>query len=251
MQLTGRRTVITGASRGIGRAMALEFAKAGATVVAVARDADRLAALVEEINSEQGPVATFHTCDVTDPEEVDRVFGQIVEDGPVDVLVNNAGGNTFSVPLVSMRADGWAKVQRLNVESVVWITQRVLPAMVVAGRGSVINVSSVAGLQGVPLMSHYSAAKAAVISITQSVALETAYAGIRVNALVPGWIETDLTGHLRASGDAEAAILSRVPMQRWGTAAEIAKAALFLASDDSSFMTGQVLVVDGGISVMP
>ncbi len=100
-------------------------------------------------------------------------------------------------------------------------------------------------------MSHYSAAKAAVISLTQSLAVEVASSGVRVNALVPGWVETDLTDFLRASDEVETSVLNRVPMQRWGRAEEIASAALFLASDASSFMTGQSLVVDGGISVMP
>ena len=123
--------------------------------------------------------------------------------------------------------------------------------MTEAGRGSVINVASVAGTAGAPLMSHYAAAKAAVISLTKSVALETASAGVRVNALVPGWIDTDLTAFLRGDAQVERGVLERVPMQRWGTAEEIADAALFLASDASSFMTGQSLVVDGGLSVMP
>ncbi|MDQ1249734.1 MAG: hypothetical protein QG597_4110, partial [Actinomycetota bacterium] len=146
---------------------------------------------------------------------------------------------------------GWTKTQVLNVDSTVWMLQGILPAMAAAGGGSVINVSSVAGLGGAPLMSHYGAAKAAVLSLTKSLALEVAYAGVRVNALVPGWIETDLTDFLRQDSGVEQNLLERVPMQRWGTADEIAAAALFLASDDSSFMTGQTLVVDGGLSVMP
>jgi NAD(P)-dependent dehydrogenase (short-subunit alcohol dehydrogenase family) len=117
--------------------------------------------------------------------------------------------------------------------------------------GAIVNVASVAGLRGAPLMSHYGAAKAAVISLTQSLAIETAWAGVRVNALVPGWIETDLTDFLRANDDAEKGTLARVPMSRWGQVEEIAEPALFLVSDAASFMTGQVLVIDGGLSAMP
>ena len=248
--LAGRRALVTGASRGIGRAIALAFAQAGAEVVVLARNTEMLDALVAQIEA-AGGTASAVTCDVTDPEQVQAAITGILATGPIDVLVNNAGGNSFSSPLVSMRPSGWTKTQILNVESTVWLLQAVLPAMIEAGRGSVINVSSVAGTAGAPLMSHYAAAKAAVISLTQSVALETASAGVRVNALVPGWIDTDLTGFLRGDAQVERGVLERVPMQRWGTSEEIADAALFLASDASSFMTGQSLVVDGGLSVMP
>ena len=170
--------------------------------------------------------------------------------GGIDILVNNAGGNSFSIPVAQMRMSGWEKTMRLNLDSIVHITQEALPALGDGG-GSIVNVSSVAGLRGAPTMAHYGAAKAALISLTQSLAVETAWMGIRVNALVPGWIETDLTDFLRASDDAERAALARVPMQRWGRVEEIAEPAVFLASDASSFMTGQVLVVDGGLSAMP
>jgi len=133
----------------------------------------------------------------------------------------------------------------------VHVLQATLPHFLERHSGVVINIASVAGLRGAPMMSHYGAAKAALLSLTQSVALETAWAGVRVNALVPGWIETDLTDFLRANEDAEKGTLARVPMARWGAAHEIADPAVFLASDASSFMTGQALVVDGGLSAMP
>lgn len=249
-QLAGRRALVTGASRGIGRAIARKFADAGADVVVLARNGDLLNSLVEEI-AEAGGTASAVVCDVTDPEQVARACEQVLAEGAVDILVNNAGGNSFSSLLTGMRPSGWTKTQVLNVESTVWVMQAILPAMMAAGRGSVINVASVAGLSGAPLMSHYAAAKAAVISLTQSAALETAAAGVRVNALVPGWIETDLTEFLRADAAVESELLKRVPMQRWGTSEEIAEVALFLASDASAFITGQSLVADGGLSVMP
>ena len=249
-RLAGTRAVITGASRGIGRAMAIACAAEGAEVVVIARNGELLAELVAEIDGAGGR-ATSLICDVTDPEQVADVTAAVVADGPVDVLINNAGGNSFSAPLVMMRPSGWTKTQVLNVESTVWMLQGILPAMIEAGHGSVINVASVAGLAGAPLMAHYGAAKAAVLALTKSVALEVASSGVRVNALVPGWISTDLTEFLRADSGVEAGLLDRVPMGRWGTAEEIAAAAVFLASSDSSFMTGQALVVDGGLSVMP
>ncbi len=249
--LDGRTALVTGASRGIGRAIALAYAQAGADVALMARDAATLAEVAALVEA-QGRRAVVLPCDVTDAEAVSAAVATGIESlGHIDVLVNNAGGNSFSMPLSGMRFSGWEKTMRLNLDSVVHVTQAVLPQMLERKTGSVINVSSVAGLRGAPLMSHYGAAKAAVISLTQSLAVETAWAGVRVNALVPGWIETDLTGFLRATDDSEAALLSRVPMSRWGRAEEIAEPALFLASDASSFMTGQVLVVDGGLSAMP
>ena len=248
--LEGRRALVTGASRGIGRAMALAFADAGADVALLARDEGLLAEVAEEV-AERGRVAVVSPADVLDAESVRSAVEASAEAlGGLDVLVNNAGGNSFSIPLGQMRMSGWEKTMRLNLDSVVHITQAALPALSDGG-GSIINVASVAGLRGAPTMSHYGAAKAALISLTQSLAIEVAWARIRVNALVPGWIDTDLTGFLRVSDEVEKGVLSRVPMQRWGRAEEFAEPAVFLASDAASFMTGQVLVVDGGLSAMP
>jgi NAD(P)-dependent dehydrogenase (short-subunit alcohol dehydrogenase family) len=249
--LEGRTALVTGASRGIGRAIAEAFADAGANVALVARDAEKLAEVAAAIEG-RGRRAVVLPCDVTDLESVQATVARAVHElGHVDVVVNNAGGNSFSMPLAGMRFSGWEKTIRLNLDSVVHVSQAVLPHLLERKSGVIINVASVAGLQGAPMMSHYAAAKAAVISLTQSLALETAWAGIRVNALVPGWIETDLTDFLRASDDAEKSALARVPMARWGSSEEIAQPAVFLASDASSFMTGQCLVVDGGLSAMP
>jgi NAD(P)-dependent dehydrogenase (short-subunit alcohol dehydrogenase family) len=154
-------------------------------------------------------------------------------------------------PVVGMRPSGWRKTMTLNLDAIFALIQSVLPPMLEAGRGSIINVASVAGLRGAPLMSHYGAAKAALVSLTQSLAVETAQSGVRVNALVPGWIDTELTDFLRQNDAAESGVLARVPMGRWGHAEEIAEGALFLASDASSFMTGQTLIIDGGLSAMP
>ena len=185
--------------------------------------------------------------DVSKRESIDAA---LKASGPIDVLVNNAGIGLFgafeATPMTTVH-----EVFATNTFGVMAMTQAVLPQMLERTSGVIINVSSVAGLRGAPMMSHYAAAKAGLISLTQSLAIETAWAGIRVNALVPGWIETDLTGFLRASEEVEAGALARVPMARWGTSEEISAPALFLASDASAFMTGQALVVDGGLSAMP
>ncbi len=250
-RLDDRTALVTGASRGIGRAIAIAYAAAGADVALLARDAATLAEVASEVKA-LGRRAIVLQCDVTDAEAIAAAAASAIEQlGHLDVLVNNAGGNSFSMPLSTMRFSGWEKTLRLNLDSTVHVIQAVLPHMLENKRGSIINVSSVAGLRGAPLMSHYGAAKAAVLSLTQSLAVETAWAGVRVNALVPGWIETDLTGFLRATDDTEKALLDRVPMSRWGTPTEIAEPAVFLACDASSFMTGQHLVVDGGLSAMP
>ena len=248
--LTGRRALVTGASRGIGREIALAYARAGADVAVLARNAELLEGVAAEVRA-LGRRAVVATADVLEADATRAATAEAIEAlGGLDILVNNAGGNSFSTPVASMRMSGWEKTMRLNLDSIVHITQVSLPALGEGG-GSIINVSSVAGLRGAPTMAHYGAAKAALISLTQSLAVETAWMGVRVNALVPGWIETDLTDFLRASDDAERAALSRVPMQRWGRVEEIAEPAVFLASDAASFMTGQVLVVDGGLSAMP
>ena len=249
--LTGRTALVTGASRGIGREIAVAFARNGADVAIVARSADALAQVAEEI-ARSGRTCTVIAADVTSDDAADRIVREALAGvGGIDILVNNAGGNSFMAPLQSMRLSGWHKTLALNLDSVVALTQKALPSLIAGGHGSVINVSSVAGLRGAPLMSHYGAAKAAVISLTRSLAVEVATAGVRVNSLVPGWIETDLTDFLRDSGEIEKGLLDRVPMARWGRADEIAQAALFLAGDASSFMTGQELIVDGGLSAMP
>jgi NAD(P)-dependent dehydrogenase (short-subunit alcohol dehydrogenase family) len=152
-----------------------------------------------------------------------------------------------------MRFSGWEKTLKLNLDSIFHVTQAASEALMASGSASVINMSSVAGVSAVPMMAHYGAAKAAVVSLTKTLAVEWAWTGARVNALLPGWIETDLTEFLRDEGGAEAgkALVGRVPMQRWGRVGEIAEPAVFLASSASSFMTGQVLVADGGLTVMP
>ncbi|MET0740487.1 MAG: SDR family NAD(P)-dependent oxidoreductase [Candidatus Nanopelagicales bacterium] len=249
--LTDRTALVTGASRGIGRAIALAYAAAGADVALLARDANRLAEVAAEVEG-RGRNALVLTCDVTDDAALSTATDDAYEAfGRVDVLVNNAGGNNFMSPFTDLRMSGWDKVMRLNLDSTVRLSQIVGRRMVEARGGSVINVASVAGIGASPLMAHYGAAKAAVVSLTRTLAIEWAWAGVRVNALVPGWIETDLTDFARQHEEIGQGMIGRVPMQRWGRDEEIAGPAVFLASDAASFITGHTLVVDGGLTVNP
>jgi 2-deoxy-D-gluconate 3-dehydrogenase len=248
--LTGRTALVTGASRGIGRAIAEAYAAAGADVALLARNGDLLAEVAAAVEA-HGRKALVLVADVTDREAVERSVRAAIDGlGGLDVVVNNAGGNSFMSPLTSMRYSGWQKTQALNLDSTLHVMQAVGEHLTGRGRGSVINVASVAGLSAVPLMAHYGAAKAAVLSLTRSAAVEWAHAGVRVNALVPGWVSTDLTEFARANSGIEEGLLSRVPMQRWATVEEIAAPAVFLASDASGFMTGQTLIIDGGLSAL-
>lgn len=249
--LTGRVALITGASRGIGRAIAEEFAAHGCAVALAARTSDAIQQVADAINAGGGRAVAF-AADVTDEQVAERLVAETVAAlGGLDILVNNAGGNSFSIPVASMRLSGWSKTMALNVDATVRLIQQALPHLASSDHGAIINVGSVAGLRGAPLMSHYGAAKAAIASLTRSLSVEVAHQGIRVNSLVPGWIDTDLTSFLRDDANTESSVLARVPMGRWGRSEEIAQAALFLASDASSFMTGQELIVDGGLSAMP
>jgi NAD(P)-dependent dehydrogenase (short-subunit alcohol dehydrogenase family) len=244
--LTGKKAIVTGASRGIGRAIALGFAEAGADVALVARDEATLATVAREVE-QTGRAAHVLPCDVTDRERVTAMAGDAVAAlGQVDVVVNNAGGTAFMVPFQDIRFSGWEKVMRLNVDSIVHVLQALAPHLLERRSGSVINVASMAGLSGTPLITPYGASKAAVVSLTKSLAMEWGHAGVRVNALCPGWTATDLNRNLWENEETSRAMTSQIPLGRWGRAEEMVGPALFLASDASSFVTGHALVVDGG-----
>ena len=248
--LTGRTALITGASRGIGAAIALALARHGADVALNSRTPDALAKIADEVRA-LGRRAVVVPADVTDVDAVrGMVDGAVAGLGHLDVVVNNAGGTAFMVPFTELRFVGWQKVMRLNTESVVHVLQAVGPHLLERRSGSVINVASVAGLGATPTLAPYGASKAACISLTRSVAVEWAHAGVRVNALCPGWTATDLNRNLWENEEVSAGMMTTVPMGRWGDAEEMAGPAVFLASDASSYMTGQVLVVDGGQSAL-
>jgi NAD(P)-dependent dehydrogenase (short-subunit alcohol dehydrogenase family) len=248
IDLAGKTALVTGASRGIGRAVAAGYAAAGARLALVARSADVLDEVRTEIESAGGRAMTI-PCDVTDPAAVARmVDAAIAALGSVDILVNNAGGTSFMLPFAQLRFEGWEKVMRLNVDSLVHVTKAIAPHLLGRGSGSVINVASVAGLGGTPSLTPYGASKAAVISLTRSLAMEWGPAGVRVNALCPGWTATDLNRNLWEDERISAAMMAGVPLGRWAQPTEMVGAAVFLGSDASSYVTGQTLVVDGGLS---
>ncbi len=244
--LENKVAVVTGASRGIGRAIALGFARAGADVAVAARTEGDLKTLADEIR-ETGRNAVEVPTDVTDRAQIEEMIEKtIAELGGLHILVNNAGGTRFMSPLTGLRPEGWDKAITLNLSSVFHATQLAAQKMVASGGGSIIQIASVAGLIGTPGLSYYSAAKGGVRLLTQSVAKELAESKVRVNVIAPGWIATDLNANLRQDESTNRYVTDMVPMKRWGEAEEIVGAAVFLASDASSFVTGATIVIDGG-----
>ena len=244
--LNGKKALVTGASRGIGQVIAVAFAQAGADVALVARGADGLAATAKEVR-DTGRQAVEIPADLTGQETAAAVVTEAIDRlGHLDIVVNNAGGSSFMVPFLDLRLSGWEKVLRLNLDATMRICQAAGAHMTVRGGGSVINIASVAGLAAAPFLAPYGAAKAAVVSLTKTLASEWGRAGVRVNALCPGWTATELNRVLWDSPDGGQATIASVPMGRWGKPEEMAGPAIFLASEASSFMTGQVLVIDGG-----
>jgi NAD(P)-dependent dehydrogenase (short-subunit alcohol dehydrogenase family) len=248
--LSGKKALVTGASRGIGQAIAVALAEAGADLALVARSEDGLAATAKQVAG-HGQDAFVIPADVTDAGVVAGAVAAAIERlGHVDIVVNNAGGSNFMVPFLDLRLPGWDKLMRLNLSSAMYVCHAIGGHLTERGQGSVINVASVAGLTASPLVSPYGAAKAGLVSLTKSLAVEWAAFGIRVNALCPGWTATELNRNLWEDEAASRATIASVPMQRWGRADEMTGPAVFLASDASSYMTGQVLVIDGGQTAM-
>ncbi len=249
--LTGKTAFVTGASRGIGRAMAAALADAGADVAVVARTAAGLADVADDVTA-AGRRAVVIPADVTDEASVAAAVGTAIDElGHVDIVINNAGGSNFMVGFRDLRISGWEKLIRLNLTSAVYVCHAFADHLLGRGSGSVINVASVAGVASAPLLTPYGAAKAGLISLTKSLAVEWAASGVRVNALCPGWTATELNRNLWEDPQAGPATVATVPMQRWARAEEMAGPAVFLASDAASYLTGQTIVVDGGQTVSP
>jgi NAD(P)-dependent dehydrogenase (short-subunit alcohol dehydrogenase family) len=244
--LTGKNAFVTGASRGIGRVIAVALADAGANVALVARSADGLAETADAVAA-VGRDAYVIPADVTSYDAVAEA-AQIAIDklGYVDVVVNNAGGSNFMVPFRDLRLSGWDKLIQLNLSSAVYVCHAFAGHLLDRGAGSVINVASVAAIVGSPLITPYGAAKAGLVSLTKSLAMEWGTSGVRVNALCPGWTATELNRNLWEDPVAGPGTVATSAMKRWASADEMAGPAVFLASDASSFMTGQQLIVDGG-----
>jgi 3-oxoacyl-[acyl-carrier protein] reductase len=243
-QLASQIAVVTGAGRGIGRAIALKFANKGADVVVVSRTAENSEKVAAEIRA-LGRKAWAFAVDVADAAAVSAAAEKILaEAGKVDILVNNAGVTRDGLVMRMSDAD-WDTVLDTNLKGAFLFTKAFSRAFAKQRTGRIINISSVIGLIGNAGQSNYAASKAGLIGFTQSVAREFASRGITANCIAPGFIETDMTSELNA--ELKAAILKQIPMGKFGAADDIANAALFLASASASYVTGQVLTVDGGM----
>jgi len=245
-QLENQIAVVTGAGRGIGRAIALNFAGEGAEVVCISRTQENSDKVAGEIRA-LGRKAWAHAVDVADAAAVSAAAEKILaECGKVDILVNNAGVTRDGL-LMRMSDADWDTVLNTNLKGAFLVTKAFSRAMIKARSGRIINVTSVIGLIGNAGQCNYAASKAGLIGFTQSAAKELASRGITVNAIAPGFIETDMTAEMKP--EMREAILRQIPLGRFGQAEDIAGVALFLASAAARYVTGQVLTVDGGMVV--
>lgn len=242
-----RVALVTGGSRGIGRAVALELAARGNRVaINYAGNTEAASLVLEEILA-AGTDAVAVQADVGDPAEVDRLFSEVTDQlGPVEILVNNAG-ITRDRLVLRMSVDDWDQVMSTNLRSVFLCSKAALRSMVRSKWGRIINVSSVAGVAGNAGQANYAASKAGVIGFTKSVAKEVGSRGITANAVAPGFIDTDMTNEL--SDDKRRAASGSIAVGRFGLPREVASVVGYLASDDAAYVTGQVVVVDGGMAL--
>jgi len=255
MKLENRLTLITGGGRGIGRAIALAFAREGASVVVAARSLDQIEAVAKEVRA-SGTIAAAIACDVADAASVQRMFSQIRDQfgrGP-DILVNNAG-IAESATVDKTSDELWQRHIGVNLSGTFFCTRAVVPEMMASGWGRIINIASIAGKTGAPYIAAYSASKHGVLGLTRSVALEVASKGVTVNAICPGYVDTEMTSRGienitaktgKNAADALAALKRMSPQNRLVTSEEVAALALLLASEDGRGINGQAINVDGG-----
>lgn len=245
MLLEGKTALITGAARGIGRAIALCFAREGCNI------AFTDIALTDEVRATEaellalGVRAKAYASDASDFDDAHTIVNQVVADfGAIDILVNNAG-ITRDALLLRMSEQQWDDVIRVNLKSAFNYTHAVVPVMMRARKGSIISLASVVGIAGNPAQANYAASKAGIIALMKSTAKELGARGIRANAVAPGYIDTDMTRALPQ--EVRDGFVSRIPLRRAGTPDEVAQVVLFLASDMSSYVSGQVLSIDGAM----
>lgn len=244
MILQGKTALITGAGTGIGRAIAVAFAREGAAVTLAGRRREPLDAVQQEVAA-LGGTAHVRQANVSDADDAKRLIDDAAHVmGRLDVLVNNAG-RTYDTLILRMKWDALEDTIAVNLKSMFYTCAAAGKVMLSQKSGSIVNMTSVVALTGNPGQSAYVAAKAGVIGLTKSLALEFASRNIRVNAIAPGFIETEMTQSLPAATKEE--YFKRVPLRRFGTTDEVARVALFLAGDASAYITGQILAVDGGL----
>ncbi len=243
-QLANQIAVITGAGRGIGRAIALKFAAAGADIVCVSRTAENAEKVAQEVRS-LGRKAWAHAVDVADASAVEAAAEKILaEAGKVDILVNNAGVTRDGL-VMRMSEEDWETVLNTNLKGAFLFIKALSRTFLKQRSGRIINISSVIGLIGNAGQCNYAASKAGLLGLTKAVAKEFASRGVTVNALAPGFIETDMTGAL--SAEMKTQLLERIPLRSLGRPEDVAEGALFLAGPGARYVTGQVLAIDGGM----
>jgi NAD(P)-dependent dehydrogenase (short-subunit alcohol dehydrogenase family) len=243
-RLDGKVAIITGATRGIGRGLAVAMADAGATIAAAGRDEALLGEVVTEIESAGGTAAAF-PLDVSDVPSIEPTFTQVRERfGSLDILVNNAGFMGRTAPLWELSDEDWLSVIRVNLSSVFYVSRAAIRPMREQGRGAIVSVASIAGKEGTPNLIPYTVTKAGIIAFTKALGKEVIRQGIRVNCVAPAVVETPLLDQLPR--EAIDLMLSKAPMGRFGTAEEVAGVVHFLASDDASFITAQCFDCSGG-----
>ncbi len=244
MDLSNRVAIITGSGRGIGRAIALKLAEAGASVVV--NDIDNVVeAVAREIQS-MGQHSQAVIADISSAPDVARLVEVATTTyGRIDILVNNAGINRDQL-LVRMSEEDWDRVINVDLKSVFLCTKAVLRPMIKQRRGRIISISSIVGIMGNPGQANYASAKAGIIGFTRSVAKEVASRGITVNAIAPGFIDTEMTQRLSPAQRQE--LMARIPLGCLGSPDDVASAVCFLSSEEASYITGQVLAVDGGMT---
>jgi 3-hydroxybutyrate dehydrogenase len=256
VKLKGKTALITGGGRGIGRAIAFAFAREGARIALCSRTGDEVEAVADEIRKEFHVDALNDICDVSDPEDVAEFFlaSYNAFGRHADILVNNAG-IAESAPITRTDDAHWRRHLAINLDGTFYCTRAALPSMIEQGWGRIINIASIAGKTGAPYIAAYAASKHGVVGLTRSVALEVAAKGITVNAICPGYVDTDMTTHAvkqieaktgRTATDALEAIKSMSPQKRLVTPEEVAALALLLASEDGRSINGQAISVDGG-----
>lgn len=246
--LENKVAIVTGGSRGIGEAIVLKLAEAGAHVAFTYVSSDEKAKALEEKVKEFNVKAKAYKSNAGVYEECEALVNDVVREfGTVDVCVNNAGISKDNL-LLRLSPDQWDEVMMTNLKSVYNMTKQVIRPMMKSKKGSIINMSSIVGMRGNAGQSSYAASKAGIIGFTKSIAAELGSRNVRCNAIAPGFIETDMTHYLK-EGEAAKSFLDKIPLGRFGTGEEIANVTLFLASDMSSYITGQVLSICGGLNM--
>ncbi|HSV10473.1 MAG TPA: 3-oxoacyl-[acyl-carrier-protein] reductase [Hanamia sp.] len=245
--LENKVVIITGGSRGIGEAIVLKLAENGAHIAFSYVSSDEKAKALEEKIQSFGVKAKAYKSNAADFSDCEKMVNDVIKEfGTVDILVNNAGISKDNL-LLRMTPEQWDEVMATNLKSVFNMTKQVTRPMMKARKGSIINMSSIIGMRGNAGQSSYAASKAGIIGFTKSIAAELGSRNIRCNAIAPGFVETDMTHYLK-EGEAAKSFLEKIPLGRFGSAEEIANVTLFLASDMSSYITGQVISVCGGLN---